>query len=111
MVEKFKRDGMVAIIISPGFGAGWSTWNQREDIAEFLLFDKTLVQYCKDGADITLVRDHIYSKFDDANDYVSLGGWEQADIRWLDEGTHFSINDYDGSESVQVRDDEYWRIA
>ena len=26
MSDKVIRDGKVAVIISPGFGAGWSTW-------------------------------------------------------------------------------------
>ena len=31
MVEKLERDGKVAILYSPGYGAGWSTWNDDND--------------------------------------------------------------------------------
>ena len=27
MTEKYIKDGKVAVAYSPGFGAGWSTWN------------------------------------------------------------------------------------
>ena len=26
-IEKVVRDGKVAVLVSPGYGAGWSTWN------------------------------------------------------------------------------------
>ena len=28
-MKKIIRDGKVAVLYSPGFGAGWSTWNQE----------------------------------------------------------------------------------
>ena len=47
MVEKLERDGKVAILYSPGYGAGWSTWN--DDIAEELVFDKDLILAFENG--------------------------------------------------------------
>src|SRR6478609_2455061 len=32
---KVIRDGMVAVIVSPGFGAGWSTWADDAESAVF----------------------------------------------------------------------------
>jgi len=29
-MTKYIRDGKVAVLYSPGFGAGWSTWNDDE---------------------------------------------------------------------------------
>ncbi|MCJ1344295.1 hypothetical protein MMC31_002498 [Peltigera leucophlebia] len=44
MVERYTReDGKVAVLISPGYGAGWSTWASDEDV-EFFLFDATMVK-------------------------------------------------------------------
>ena len=48
--EKVVRDGKVAVLISPGFGAGWSTWADDE-ISEFVLFHKDLVEMAEEGAD------------------------------------------------------------
>ena len=32
MSKKYIRDGQVAVIYSPGYGAGWSTWNEHEEL-------------------------------------------------------------------------------
>ena len=42
-MTKSIRDGKVAILYSPGYGAGWSTWN-RDKYREFLLHDEKLVE-------------------------------------------------------------------
>ncbi len=33
---------------------------------------------------------------------IYCGGAEQLYIEWIDEGTHFTINEYDGSESIET---------
>ena len=40
-MNKVIRDGKVAVVVSPGFGAGWSTWAFRgeEDYRDFMMFD------------------------------------------------------------------------
>lgn len=51
MVERYTReDGKVAVLISPGHGAGWSTWAADEDV-EFLLFDAKIVKAVLAGLD------------------------------------------------------------
>lgn len=30
-VEKYIKDGMVAVAISPGYGAGWSSWEHDNE--------------------------------------------------------------------------------
>ena len=37
-VEKYVKDGQVAILYSPGYGGGWSTWGEPE-----MAWDKRLV--------------------------------------------------------------------
>jgi acetyl-CoA acetyltransferase len=39
-MEKVIRDGKVAILYSPGFGAGWSTWNSYSNE---MIFDPDIV--------------------------------------------------------------------
>lgn len=34
-MKKLIRDGKVAVLVSPGFGAGWSTWNGDDEDAIF----------------------------------------------------------------------------
>lgn len=49
MVERFTReDGKVAVLISPDYGAGWSTWVSEED-EEALLFHAQIVKEVLDG--------------------------------------------------------------
>lgn len=44
MVERYTReDGKIAVLISPGYGSGWSTWAPDEDV-EALLFDARIVK-------------------------------------------------------------------
>jgi len=40
--KKYEKDGKVAVLYSPGFGAGWSTWNRPYD--DFFLFDSKLIE-------------------------------------------------------------------
>ena len=50
MVDKVIRDGKVAVLYSPGFGAGWSTWadTDQRDIA---LFHPKLVEAAESGVE------------------------------------------------------------
>jgi hypothetical protein len=106
MVEKYYNDaGQVAILYSPGYGAGWSTWNQF--CREGLIFDKRLVQLILDDkrGEIT---EELLDEFGYPECYAST---EQLQIEWLDPGTQFIINEYDGSESIQVAPDFLWNVA
>ena len=40
-MNKLVRDGLVAIIVSPGHGAGWYSWHGIEE----LLFDPSIVTW------------------------------------------------------------------
>ena len=93
----------VAVLISPGFGAGWSTWNQ--DDKETLLFHKDLVQLVLDGKNAEAGR--LAEKMTDA--YV--GGAENLEVVWLPEGTQFWVHEYDGSESLRTMDRFDWVTA
>lgn len=47
MTNKFVKDGKLAVIISVGHGAGWSTWAWPED-SDRALYDPKLVQLLLD---------------------------------------------------------------
>ena len=94
-MEKLIKDGNVAVVYSYDYGAGWSTWGSdnseelctRKEIAEFVLAD-----------------DYVgLEKFMDENyPDVYLGGMKNLSIQWVPLGCLFRINEYDGSESVEV---------
>lgn len=93
MVEKLIKDGKVAILISPGLGAGWSTWNWEN--AEELLFDKELIEkFINDRPNFEKFAEE---KYPDC--YLST---RDLCVEWIDQGTQFEINEYDGNESLHI---------
>ena len=108
-MNKVIRDGKVAVLVSPGFGAGWSTWSYvgEEDYRNFMLFDPTLVDMVERGASAETIETYVTSMYPD----VYCGGADDLTIQWLPVGTAFRIHEYDGSESVEIRDDIKWTIA
>lgn len=96
------NEGDVAVIYSPGYGAGWSTWNSRFDNS--LIFDPLLVQLILD------------KNYEQAIIYASnkwpqcyTGGLEQAQIKWLPPNTSFEITEYDGYERIELADKQWLR--
>lgn len=97
-MKKEIRDGKVAVLYSPGFGAGWSTWASEH--SAFMLFDPGLVEAVerKDfTAAAALAKAH--------SDEIYTGGAEDLQIKWLPEGTVFRVDEYDGSESIVTTED------
>jgi hypothetical protein len=115
-VSKVIRDGKVAVLYSPGYGAGWSTWNYEYPE---MLFDPEIVEFLEqhenDDPRDTLLKREVTRKIEEIAEkkYPDgyFGGADDLTIVWLDEGTHFIVNEYDGSESINVRDDMYWIVA
>lgn len=102
-MNKLSEDGKVAVLYSPGFGAGWYTWNY--DTPE-ILFDPAIVKFVEKN------------QFDELTTYVTLkypdiyiGGMEDLTVMWIPEGTMFKVNEYDGSESIEFKENENWLIA
>ena len=105
MMEKLIRDDKVAVLVSPGFGAGWSTWDHG-NYGDELIFDPVLAAYIDEG------------KMDEAKTYVTMrfpeaydGGVEDLVVRWVPVGTAFRIHEYDGSESIEIKDEMNWVVA
>jgi hypothetical protein len=103
-VKKVIRDGKVAVLVSPGFGAGWSTWAHLP-LSEVCLFDPIVVEWVEGGKNGEVPVSHY------GDEYFYTGGSEGLEIEWLPVGTHFEIHEYDGSESLRVRDDMMWNVA
>lgn len=101
-MKKVNRDGKVAVLISPGFGAGWSTWGYSQPQC---LFDPKVVQWVEEGKS-TPIEDVI----DYDGDFYT-GGADDLEIVWLEEGTQFRVEEYDGYESLVTNEDGYWMIA
>jgi hypothetical protein len=99
-MKKLIRDGKVAILISPGYGAGWYTWHDREE----LLFDPAIVEMVLENR-----HDEIESYVEKTyGDDFYLGGVDGLIVQWVPEGAEFMIREYDGSESLLLKDNDYW---
>lgn len=100
-MNKFKKDGKVAVLYSPGFGAGWYTWNGKEQ----MIFDPDIVEAVLKDEDPTSIAEEKYP-----DEYC--GGAYKLQVAWVDEGAKFKIDEYDGSESIVLKEDkEIWIMA
>jgi hypothetical protein len=110
-VRKVIRNGKVAVLYSPGFGAGWSTWT--DEFEKQLMFLPEVVELVeqKRHGEITkiLVAAALGVSVDKA---PYLGGAKDLKIEWVPEGCRVRIDEYDGSESVVVEgQDDGWVTA
>lgn len=98
-MEKVIKDGKVAVLISPGFGAGWSTWADAEH-KKTMLFDPDMVNALLAG-DRDLVAKLAEEKCSD----VYIGGLRDLEVVWIEQGSPFTVEEYDGHESIRTSDD------
>ncbi len=118
-IPKMRRevDGSfeVAVLISGGFGAGWSTWTP--EYSSILLFHKDIVEFILekpaetcvdadawDAALLTIIHEIV-------GDTVYMGGAEQLEVIWLPEGTPFIVTEYDGAEGLRTLANYEWQKA
>ena len=102
-MEKKIKDGLVAVLYSPDFGAGWYTWH---NIAE-LLFDPKVVEMVMDKTSAETIE--LYCRTVYGDHYY--GGAGDLTVAWVSPGTEFVIEDYDGAETVTLKDKVTWVTA
>jgi hypothetical protein len=102
-MTKCIRDGLVAILYSPGYGAGWSTWND-EEFKEFLLHDEKLVELVE-TEQTGKIKEYVESVFPSGN--FCGGGIDELQIAWVPQGTPFHIEECDGGERLILN----WNVA
>lgn len=108
-MEKVIRDGKVAVLYSPGYGAGWLGWHGNLQ----LLFHPELVALVEQNRREEITEELVAKilNLDSTNNSLYLGGADQLEIRWLDEGTLFQVREYDGSEWIETLNDQDWITA
>lgn len=104
MVEKYyNENNELGVLISIGFGAGWSTWNDTE-----LAYDKRVIEKWLEGA-----------TYDEMADYIEnlgynrpyMGGYGNLELEFIPRGTMFCIHEYDGAESIETPESMCMMIA
>ena len=127
-MKKVIRDGKVGVLVSSGFGGGFSTWGAPEEA----IFDPFLIKLVEEKYNMEFVPNENggftqLKVWDDPKykeltqkmiDYVAktyedafTGGVEDLVVRWIPQGSKFIIEEYDGSESLQLLDETNWITA
>jgi hypothetical protein len=106
LMDKVIRDGKVAVLVSRGYGAGWSTWT---DEVETYLFHPKLVQMVEEERHSEITTEWMEQEL--GLDVSYTGGTDGLEIQWVPVGTKFVIHEYDGHESLKTIDDFYWMTA
>lgn len=96
------------VLISPGFGAGWSTWNDPR-----MAFDKVLIEAVERGIsardmELLCVKRGYTDEFGNAP-YMS--GFETLVVKEVPSGSIFQIKEYDGNEYIEYFEEEDWYIS
>lgn len=102
-MNKLIRDNKVAVLYSPGYGAGWYTWNREH---EDMVFDPVLATLIDEGKTAE-AETYVTMRWPD----VYVGGLEDLTVAWVPVGTAFTIDEYDGNESIQLKEKVDWLIA
>jgi hypothetical protein len=108
MEKKYQDSGYgyreVAVLVSAGFGAGWTTWGMPEEA----LFDPILVDFVENNETNSDAFDEYLEK-----EYPGKysGGTDGLYVVWVPEGKEFRIDEYDGAENLVLKYDDYWTIA
>ena len=105
-MDRVIKDGHVAVLFSPGFGAGWYTWNTQYPQ---LMFDPVVVAHLL--MENPQPMDDLDKYLEDKYPEIYTGGLRDLRIRWVPEGTQFRIHEYDGSETVILDSEEKWFMA
>lgn len=96
-MDKVVKDGKVAVLISTGYGAGWSSLNG--DYPE-CLFDPDIVAIMESDADIGLKKAAAKEVAEKKWPNGYWGGVDGLRVEWVEEGTQIRIEEYDGFESL-----------
>ena len=96
------------ILISPGYGSGWSTWNDPR-----MAFDERLIRAFECGiSQEDMEKLCMVCGYDDGLGGVPyLGGFSGLEVVEIPSGTVFQIREYDGSEYIECFNADDWYIA
>jgi len=98
-MEKVIKDGKVGVLVSPGFGAGFSTWGAPIEA----IFNPTLIELVQQEK-VQEAIGFVEKTWED----VYTGGVQDLVVVWVPEGKEFIIEEYDGSESLMLKEDYNW---
>lgn len=101
-MNKLIRDGKVAVLVSPDYGAGWYSWHRIEE----LLYDPSIILWLE-AKEPDKIEHYLALKY--PNEY--FGGLDDLTVEWIDQGTEFRIDEYDGAETIELKANTKWLVA
>jgi hypothetical protein len=115
--DKVIVDGNVAVLVSGGFGGGWSTWQDDDECNQSMAFEPKVVEMIlaglvdKNRAERKVTLDKIEAYMDETYPDFYLGGLGGLDVVWVPQGAKFHIEEYDGNETLVLESDMNWLTA
>ena len=100
-MNKVIRDGKVAVLLSHGCGAGWSTsLSVSDEYRDTYLFHPKLVGMVEEGRHREITEEWMEKELGIKDGFVF--GRDDLYIEWVPVGTKFIIHAYDGHESLET---------
>lgn len=109
-MNKKIKDGKVAVLYSPSYGAGWHSWNREHKECLFCPEIVDIVEredYPKESL-VVEVQNIAQKLF---GEHFCCGGARDLEVEWVEEGSLFRIEEYDGYESFCYEDTFEWAMA
>jgi hypothetical protein len=103
-MQKKIENGLVAVLYSPGFGAGWYSWHGIRE----LLFDPKVVDMVLEKASAETIVLYCNTVYGEDGYY---GGAEDLVVAWIQQGFQFIIEEYDGAETLKLKEEIIWVTA
>lgn len=103
-MQKKIENGLVAVLYSPGFGAGWYSWHGIRE----LLFDPQVVDMVLDKTTPKTIEHYCDRVYGENASYI---GADNLKVVWIPQGYQFIIDEYDGNEILTLKDDVQWLTA
>ena len=104
-MTKYIKAGQVAVIINNDYGAGWSTWAKPEDKL-MMLFDPAIVDYIL-NEQYNQLQEYILLKYPNRAGFIS----NNLVVEWVPQGVEFIVEDYDGVETIKLKNEISWITA
>ena len=89
MEKLYNKEGKVAVAVSYGYGAGWSTWCDVNPMDK--RYNELILAENWEAAEVLAEKEGYYT-----------GGLRGCEIEWVDVGSAFEISEYDGSEGLRA---------
>lgn len=116
-VKTYKNEhGEIAVLVSGGYGVGWSTWNREPNLACDRRVVELFMQLTKKErlalsygvAHLDWVRlKMIQWGYDES---IHWGGFDDCHIEWVPAGKAFRITEHDGAEDLEYFNPTDWVV-